>query len=328
MTRTHSRRTRASRTGLLLTTLVGGACSFGAAQAGVLQLATATNEISGVTTTSTDAVFEPTSGDIARNILASVGSQGAGGPGYFSTASAGVFGQIGLESGITTSIGTPAVFSEVLIGSDEFVNVSGRSGTVSSRFIIDGGQIRDFFSTDTRVTFNLQVGATVVTAQETDPALMENATRITAGFGSAGGFFADYLGGGYTAIYSTDGSANATLSTTFEGGLDLGATLDPTTRTVEIPFSLQSLELGVLGPGDRLLIGYLASFLIEVDGVTEGIVASFSDPLSLTGPALLASLEFTPDGTDNSVPLPGTLGLLLPVLVAWRRFRRCADLVR
>ncbi|MCB1886590.1 MAG: hypothetical protein KDH20_03185 [Rhodocyclaceae bacterium] len=317
---------RQTCTRTLLAILLTAAWPAGGAWAGVIQRATAANEIGGVQTESTDQVFELASGDISRAVFASVGSSGVGSPGYFGNSSAGVFGQLGLDAGVFTSGGAPAVRTEVLIGSDEFINLGSRSGTVSSRFIIDGGQIRDFFSTNTTVTFTLEVGAEVRGAAPaiTNASDMATDAAFAAGFGSAGGFFPGFEGGGYIATFSTDGSGNTSLSTTATGGLDLRAVLDPIRRTVDIPFSLQQLDLGVLRPGERLLVGYRASILIDVDGITEGTFASFSDPFALSSNSILSSLAFTPDGGGGSVPTPGTLSLLL---VAWAAVR-AADQAR
>lgn len=309
----------------MLAAMIVCAWPMRAAQANVLQLSSAKGTVNSQTISSTDFVFEATSGDIARNILASVGSSGINSPGYFATSSAGVFGQIGLDAGVTSSIGSPSAYSEVLIGSDEFVNVSGFSGTVSSTFIIDGGEIRDLFSTNTTVNFLIQVGAQVVgnSPPVTDLTTMEVESRQTASFGGAAGFFTGFEGGEYLAEFSTDSNGDGTLSTSFTGGLDLGATYDANSRTVEIPLSLQQLDLGVLGPGDRLLISYFASLDILVGGITEGTFASFSDPFSLSSNSILTSIAFTPNGTSGgSVPTPGILSMMIPALLGLRWFRR------
>lgn len=284
------------------------------AQAGVLQQVNTGYQPAGgaAPITSTDTIFVPTSADVNRNIFAQVGAA----TGFYGVASAGVFGQVGLETQMIASPPATTVFAEVLVGSDEFVNVSGSAGTVSSRFIVDGGSIADFFSTDTTVSFQLEVGAQVLGAvgPETSQPAMETATRITAAFGSAGGFFPGFDGGGYSIDYTTDVLGLPSFSTSVNGGLDLGATFDPLTGIVDIPFSVQDLDLGMLLPGERLMVAYRASLTIDQRGVSEGIRAQFSDPFNLGSTAILSALRFTPDNTPSGpgqVPSPGTLALLM-----------------
>ena len=68
----------------------------------------------------------------------------------------------------------------------------------------------------------------------------------------------------------------------FTGGLNLGATFDNMFQ-VEIPLSLQTLDLGTLQPGERLLLGYRATITIEHNGAAEGMIGQYADPLTLSG---------------------------------------------
>lgn len=309
------------------------------AQASVLQLVN-TGFTPGVLGTppavfDTDDVFVPTSGDVTTNIFAGIGGTGSGSPGYFANASAGIFGDVGLNAGAFGVGQGSQLGTEVVIGSDEFVNVSGRPVNVEAAFIVDGGFIQDFFTFDTTVTFILEVGAQNlgVTGPETDSSAMEVATRQAAGFGGAGGFFSGYEGGRYTATYSVDANRNRSFSDTVEGGLDLGATFNPTpgpgdmSIVVDIPFSLQTLDLGTMLPGDRLLLGYVARIEIEQDGISEGIYAGFSDPLQLSNNGIRNSLTFTPVSQTVAVPAPASLPVMAAGLVGLgfvrRRCRQC-----
>jgi hypothetical protein len=200
---------------------------------------------------------------------------------------------------------------------------------VQANFIIDGGMFRDLFSASNVITFTLEVGA-----QNLGPAgasnqrsAFESDTRITAGFGGAGGFFDGFEGGRYTATLSSNASANLSFSDLVEGGLDLGAVFDPVNRSVEIPFSLQSLDLGVLDPGDRLLLAYREQFRFDQDLFTEGTIAEFSDPFALSGSPLLGSLTLEPLAAQ--VPAPATRQLvgsrLCASTVVPPRRRACAS---
>jgi hypothetical protein len=305
-----------------------------AAQANLLQLVTTSFAPGGTgvpaAASDSDEVFVPTSADVTTNILAAVPG-GAQNLGYFAQSSAGSFGQVGLSAGAFGVRPGSEVFSEVLIGSDEFVNTTGVPQHVQANFIVDGGSIADFFSTDTTVTFTLDVGAENVGSDgpEMRRAFAEAAIRDAATFGGAGGFFPGFEGGSYEAIYATDSSGSPSFADTFEGGLDLGAIFDPGSDIkVDIPLSLQSLDLGTVQPGDRLMLGYRAAFLIEQDGVSEGIFADFSDPLQLSNNSILSSLSFTPVDQPSDVPSPAGLPLLAGGLLVLllRRLRGQVDL--
>jgi hypothetical protein len=308
----------------------------GYTHAGVLQLVNTEffpgNGGPGVT--DSDEVFVPTSADVTTNILASVGLKPpTGNTGYFAASSAGIFGQVGLEARLTGVPQGSTIRSEVLIGSDEFVNVSGSNGSVTSSFIVDGGFINDFFSTNTTVTFFLEVGAQNVGAagSQSNRIAMEADSRAATGFGGFGGFFPGFEGGRYTATYSTDATGVATFNEIIEGGLDLEAMFNPDqlsepfgSKEIEIPFSLQTLNLGVLTPGDRLLIGYVAGFEIVQNGISEGVFGGFSDPFSLSSESILSSLQFTPDDDPDigAIPTPGTLSLVILAGCCLTRVRR------
>jgi hypothetical protein len=91
-------------------------------------------------------------------------------------------------------------------------------------------------------------------------------------------------------------------------------------RSVEIPFSLQSLDLGVLDPRDRLLLAYRAQFVFNQGLFSEGASAGFSDPFALTDSPLLSSLTLEP--VVAQVPAPAALPLLAGGLLLLGAVRR------
>lgn len=107
---------------------------------------------------------------------------------------------------------------------------------------------------------------------------MERGTRVAADFGAIGLF----PGGSYTATLASDAMGTRSFTSSFTGGLDLGATFDNMLQ-VEIPLSLQTLDLGTLQPSERLLLGYRAIITIEHNGAIEGLVGQYSDPITLSG---------------------------------------------
>ena len=128
------------------------------------------------------------------------------------------------------------------------------------------------------MTFELHVGAE---NRGTDGPL---SNLLLPGFAENVAIVGNLLAGGgsYTATLATDAGGVRSFASSIDGGLDLRATFDGI-RAVEIPLSLQTLELGILQPNDRLLIGYLATITITQNGAAEGISGSFSDPFALTG---------------------------------------------
>lgn len=246
-------------------------------QAGVVQEVRTVYEVplSAIFVQDSDSVFRPSGNLIDQDIQAMINA-----PAYVVTAHAGRFGQIGMSMQNMGLGPGSSLRATVLVASDDFVNIHGGPAEVSSQFVIDGGFLQDFFSTNTTVHYELSVGATNVGSSpaESSGGFLAAAGSVAAGFGGVFG-----PGGGYSVSMTTDGSGNRSFSTSSLGGLDLGATFDPGSGLVEIPASLQTLDLGILGSGHRILIGYQVDITIEQNGVAEGLSAGFSDPFSLSG---------------------------------------------
>jgi hypothetical protein len=246
------------------------------AQSGVVQqVQVRFTPSAGTAVVDSDEIFAATSGEIDRDVLAQIGALGR----YNVSAAAGRFGQVGLQVGNLSAGAGSTLVARVLVGSDEFVNISGSPARARTQFIVDGGRLFDGFSTNTSVTFDLYVGAQNIGPRNPfeDIVLPGFAESTAVVFGTLG------TGGGhYSATLSTDAGGKRDFTSSFEGGLDLGATFDGTNE-VEIPLSLQTLEIGSLQPNDRLLIGYLATLTITQNGAAEGISGTFSDPFTLSG---------------------------------------------
>jgi hypothetical protein len=259
---------------------------------------------SGPEVTDSDGIFGTTSGDINRDVLAQISLPGR----YAATAAAGRFGQVGLQvADLSAGVGS-TLAARVLVGSDEFVNVFGVPAQARMQFIVDGGRLFHGFSTNTTVTFELRVGAE--NRGVADP-LSE---LLLPGFAESAAVLGTLLAGGgsYTATLSTDAAGNRSFSSSFAGGLDLEAAFDGI-RTVDIPLSLQSLDIGTVLPNERLLIGYLATITIAQNGGVEGVSGAFSDPFTLTG---APNPIFALDGVVlTPIPEPRVFEMLIAGLI-------------
>jgi len=240
--------------------------------------------------------------------LAHIG--GTPGAGYTATAGAGRFGQVGLDVGLFRSLASETR-ARVLVASDEFVNLLPRPVRVRTQFIIDGGEFFMPFSTNTKFTFVLTVGAQNRGTEGpiTDFSAMFDAGGETAERGGLG-VFPGFTGGSYRMELSTDATGALSLSSSSVAGVDLHAAFDGPGR-VRIPLSLQTLDLGVLAVGERLLIGYSAAIFVEQNGFSEGETGRFSDPFTLMGDSILSNVTFTPvpEAAALTLSLTGFLGL-------------------
>jgi hypothetical protein len=239
----------------------------------------------GAPVTATDSINVPTSGEIDRPLLATIGAPFS----YTATVSVGTFGTYGMQA--TQRIGG-RLETRVLIRSDEFVNTTGRPARARSSFIIDGGTLLLSAAPGATIQYDLTITNLNGTSFPGAPFPQDEAFFIpfeTSGTLTSTGF-------------------NSTIFTS--GGVDIGAV--PTGPIgVQIPLSLQEVDLGLIQPGEVLDLQYQMIIFSDV-GALEGASWAFSDPLSVLPPdAAFFPLEVTFETVSQTVPEPATLPMLL-----------------
>jgi hypothetical protein len=300
--------------------VVGITLDTRAARAGVIQQIAV--DVSGQD--DSDSVFGITGSDITRNLFAEVSNSNPplGSPSGRSRGAVGPNGSLGLDlkafhGASAANLSANMVTADVLIGSDEFVNLTNRRQTVVAGALIDGGRLRIVpGATNVQITYRLTVGTfdcgmVPLLTSEIDTKLLATDTLA----GARPGAVFQIAGATFTA--GADGSQTLT---TLGGGL--GATLDAGTGTVDIPLSFPSFVLGSVESGDRFLVGY--EFHLEIgpvpsaDATFEEALARYSDPLSLSGrPAFTVSFQSAVPEPSSAVP--GGVALLALIGLACRR---------
>lgn len=228
-----------------------------------------------------DGVRRPTSSDVTRDVVAEIGLPLA----YQAVAAAGQFGSVGVSASLVESGIVSTLETSVFISSDEFVNLTGVPQRATANFVIDGGSMLMIAARNASITYDLR--------------LVGERPDSFAVFSALGVLEADSAG---------DLSFVAS-------GENIGSTFDPLTGRVEIPLSFQSLDLGIIGPNERLLLSYKFSFLLasgsvrEGLGFHEGMGARFSDPFNLSSNPVLGTIQLEPAAP---VPEPSSAALLIP----------------
>ncbi len=208
------------------------------------------------------------------------------GTGYSALGSVGSFGNYGIQG--TQFKNAYRMKTQVVIANDDIVNFTGKPQRIKANFIIDGGEF----------VLGAAPGATL----EYHLNLFIDDTPT---FG-AGSLFPD------RSVFQTFGTLSGELdqTTTFvSGGDNIDAVFDGV-YSVEIPFSLQSVDLGVLNPGQRIGLQYQMNVTTSVPQFAEILSFQFSDPLSVDGVGASPTIEF------SAVPIPAAGLLFMPALAA------------
>ena len=213
--------------------------------------------------------------------------------GWNGRAAIGQVGSVAM-SGEVFNAQTDVTFSTtVFVSNSENVNFLGMPQRVTLNFIIDGG-FMTVVGFDMRMQYFLTVAGSFVGPQG----------MVSNSFSSEG-----------TLNAANNGSLTFTAA-----GDDIGAFYDPATRTVELPLSFHSLELGVVAPGETIHLAYAMTMQSQNLPVQNSFVEfaqwQFSDPGSLSQTPVLMSLEFEP------VPEPGTLAMIAAGLASLCGSRR------
>jgi hypothetical protein len=245
-------------------------------------------------------VFGANSDDITQDLHAQVGTFPA--LRYQATSFASRFGSVGLSTAVVER--GVLVTAQVVIGSDEFVNVTGVPQRAAANFVIDGGSLFIPFGSSVTASYELDLnvynlGNVPIEDDRND--------------------FRSLSSGLPDSRFYTEGrlERNSAGAVSFDSdGEDIGAVFDPQLGRVDIPLSLQTLELGATDPGDRLFLSYRLTLITEVAGGTEGVFSRFSDPINLSGTPVLPTITLTP------IPEPSSVLLLIASLATICGFRR------
>ncbi len=239
-----------------------------------------------------DEIRVPTSGDITTSIFASLPTAPTGTETYSSTGSVGIFGQLGVQANRFGGGGARMV-NQVIISSDEHVNLTGIERNAVANFIIDGGNA--FIEAGPGSILELQVNLEAVIFRGDNTFLRRESWQ--------GGFEVEEMLGpvdGFRAF-----------------GEDLKATFNGS-GAVDIPFSFQTFDIGTIPPAGRIELEYFLHIEADMLQFSELTGWQFSDPLTIQQgggrqePTF--SIVFSPVNGDgpNIVPEPitATLGLM------------------
>ena len=231
-----------------------------------------------------DGITGATEADIDRALIANLN-----GPGYSAFGSVGEFGNYGVSGSIFTR---GELRSQVFIEADVTAPPFGTPRNAEARFIIDGGELNFLAGalSTLDLTLTLRVDSSIV---------FQTGIELTG-----------------------DDAAGNPGFTTF--GTDIGATRDPALGwRINIPFSFQTVDLGVLSPGQTIDFAYQLDIVATIADYAEVVAFEFQDPLTIEPPPV------APDALRANiapVPLPAAAWLFAPAaaLLGLRR-RRSLD---
>lgn len=234
------------------------------------------------------AQIDDSGGPISSAITAAINGS-SNGIGYTASGSVGPFGNFGLQAELLggTQNGMQQA-TRVYIFNDGLVNPASVAQHATANFIIDGGLFTLMHS---------GLGSTLEYALTLS--LDGNDVFQTMG------------------ILTTIDAAGAISFASSGADIDahrLG------TNDVEIPVSVQSVDLGIIPSAQPFMLEYLLEIFVDITEFTETTRYSFSDPLSVDGREEFPTVEFQVQMTP--VPEPSALVLFAFGLVGLLFLRR------
>lgn len=228
-----------------------------------------------------DIIEGATEADIDRALIASIA-----GPGFSASGSVGEFGNYGVNGTIFTR---GELRAQVVIEADVSTPPFGSPRDAEANFIIDGGEL----------SF---LAGPLSTLELTLTLIADSDFVFQTGIELVG-----------------DGAAGNPSFATF--GADIGAVRDPSLGwRINIPFSFQSVDLGVLSPGQTLDFSYQLDIVATIEDYAEVVAFEFEDPLTIEPPP--AGPESLRAGIAP-VPLPAAGWLLAPAVALLGLRQRC-----
>ncbi|MCP4252403.1 MAG: PEP-CTERM sorting domain-containing protein [Candidatus Scalindua sp.] len=221
-----------------------------------------------------DSITGLTDADINRALIA-----GITGLNYSVNGSMGIWGEYGIEGNLFQP---GELRSQVVIEADVSAPGGGIPRPAQANFIVDGGMFTFIAGPLSSATLTLSLSVDSLVAWQSH-------LEIT---GSSSG--------------------DPTISIL---GEDIGAVQNPLSPSeIDIPFSFQTAELGILTPGDSFLFEYQLDIELKVKDWVEGIFFEFQDPLSIVPPpvsqgSIRPTISFIDEPT-STVPEPATVALL------------------
>jgi hypothetical protein len=212
------------------------------------------------------------------------------GSGFGAAGSIGTFGNLGVRAETFVN-GT--LLTQHNVFSDEFVNPFSAPLHAQANFIIDGGSLSMLADVGSTLSFQLALQATIRDG--------------TGAFDRSAAFVADI---------ELEQTAAGLQFQTF--GPSLGATLDGPFG-VDIPLSLQTLDLGLIAAGGTIDLDYLLTIQAETVGFTEIAAWRFSDPFDVDGTGEFPTVVFS---DPAAVPEPAGLASLVLGALGLRFTRR------
>lgn len=243
---------------------------------------TPSSPVSGDEVADSDQIRGNTDSEINRSILA-----GITGTGFSASGSVGEFGNYGVQ-GQSTTVGE--FRAQVIIEADVQAPAFGVAREAFANFIIDGGTVAFVAGENS----NLRLLLTL----DSDSSPLNEFQSGFELFGSVGG----------NPTYAPLGTD------------DMGATFNGT--SVDIPFSFQSVSLGVLNPGQVINFRYQLDITANIENFSEITFFEFEDPLSISPPPVDVSLLRPTISFVSAVPEPSMPMILLAAFATSQSIRR------